>query len=82
MSQTTKPHPAPDELPTNERFVRLESHVAELERLVEELNQVVIEQGKMLRKLQQQQQQVASTVETMELDRIRSNVQKPPHSVL
>lgn len=62
-----------------QRLERLESHVAHLERQYEELNQVVIEQGKALRKIQTQQARLSETVETAELDRIRATNAKPPH---
>ncbi len=63
-------------------LVTLESHMAELERMVDQLNQVVIEQGKRLQRLENQQKEVASTVEGIEMDRIRSTHSKPPHSVI
>lgn len=62
-----------------QRLERLESHLAHLERLCEELNQIVIEQGKLLRRMQTNQQRLADTVEASELDRIRSTNSKPPH---
>lgn len=62
-----------------QRLERLESHVAHLEQQYEELNQVVIEQAKSLRKLQANQQRLADTVETTELDRIKSTNARPPH---
>ncbi|MBK8001925.1 MAG: SlyX family protein [Verrucomicrobia bacterium] len=62
-----------------QRLERLESHVANLQRQFEELNQVIIEQAKSLRKLQANQQRLADTVETTELDRIKSTNAKPPH---
>ncbi len=62
-----------------QRLERLESHVAHLERHYEELNQVIIEQAKSLRKIQANQQRLADTVETTELDRIKSTNAKPPH---
>ena len=65
-----------------ERCVRLESHVAELERLVDELNGVVVEQARRLHRLEQRHHAVAASVEAMELDRIRANNPKPPHSVI
>ena len=64
---------------TTERLARLESHVAHLERQYEELNQVLIEQSKTVRKLQSNQNRLAETVETAELDRIKSTNAKPPH---
>jgi uncharacterized coiled-coil protein SlyX len=62
-----------------ERLERIESHVAHLERQYEELNGVVIEQGAVIKKLQSNQQRLAETVETAELDRIKTTNAKPPH---
>jgi SlyX protein len=61
------------------RLEKLESHVAHLEHQVEQLNDVVIEQGKLLDRLKKEVQRQSSAVETMELERIKTNVQKPPH---
>lgn len=61
------------------RLERLEAHVAHLERQCDELNQVIIEQGRMLRSLQAGQRRMAETLETQELERIRTHVTKPPH---
>ena len=58
---------------------RLESHLAHLERQYEELNQVVIEQGKMLARLQKDSAKVSDAVQTIELERIRATNPKPPH---
>jgi uncharacterized coiled-coil protein SlyX len=58
---------------------RLESHVAHLERQYEELNQVIIEQGRAIKKLQTHQQRIAESIETAELDRIKATNAKPPH---
>lgn len=63
----------------SERLLRLESHVAHLERQYEELNQVIIEQGRVIKKLQTHQQRIAESIETAELDRIKSTNAKPPH---
>jgi uncharacterized coiled-coil protein SlyX len=68
------PNPNPDE-----RLERVESAITHLEKLCEELNRVVIEQGKVLRRLQARQQQLSETVEQSELDRIKSTNPKPPH---
>jgi SlyX protein len=67
----------PDE--TSQRMEKLESHVAHLEHQVEQLNEVVIEQGKLLDKLKKEIQRQSSSLQTMELERVRANVQKPPH---
>ena len=62
-----------------DRLERMESAIAHLEKLCEELNRVVIEQGKTLRKLQTRQQQLSETVEQAELERIKATNPKPPH---
>jgi uncharacterized coiled-coil protein SlyX len=43
------------------------------------LNQVVLEQARQLAKMQAQQQKVSQTVESIELERIKSTNPKPPH---
>ena len=60
-------------------MARIESSLAHLERQFEELNEVIIEQGRVLKRLMAQQQRIAETVEKEELDRIRSTNPKPPH---
>lgn len=62
-----------------ERIEKLESHQAHLEHQYDELNQVVVEQEKTIRKLQVQLQRVAQSVETAELERIKATNPKPPH---
>lgn len=63
----------------SERLAKIESHLAHLERQYEELNQVVIEQGRSLARLQKESAKVSDAVETMEIERIRANNTKPPH---
>jgi uncharacterized coiled-coil protein SlyX len=67
----------PDEL--EERVERLESHLAHLERQYEQLNEVGIEQGRLLARAQKELGKTSRAVETIELERIKANVQKPPH---
>lgn len=62
-----------------ERFERLESNLAHVEHLAEQLNAVVIEQGRQLDALKKLVQRQASTLETMELERIKGTNAKPPH---
>lgn len=62
-----------------QRFEKLEAHVAHLERQVEQLNEVIIEQGKLVERLKKETQRTSSAMETMELERIKSNITKPPH---
>lgn len=61
------------------RLEQIESHLAHLERQYDDLNAVVIEQGKQIRKLQTLQQRTSHTVETIELERIKATNAKPPH---
>ena len=63
----------------SQRMEKLESHVAHLEHQVEQLNKVVIEQGKLLDKLKKEIQRQSNSLQTLELERVRSNTQKPPH---
>jgi uncharacterized coiled-coil protein SlyX len=63
----------------SQRLERIESHLAHLEKQYEELNQVAIEQGRLLARLQKECAKVSDGVGTMELERIRSNNPKPPH---
>ena len=65
--------------PFAQRLVKLESNLAHLEHLCEQLNQVVVAQGKQLARLQGQQQQLDTTVATIELERVKANNPKPPH---
>lgn len=61
------------------RLEKLESNLAHLERQVEQLNSVVIEQGKLLDRLKKEAQRQSAAMQTMELDRIKANNPKPPH---
>ena len=61
------------------RLEKLESHLAHLEHQYDELNKVVVEQARQLAKMQAQQQKVSDTVESIELERIKSTNPKPPH---
>jgi len=58
---------------------KLEANLAYLEHQVEQLNGVVIEQGKLLDRLKKEVQRNATAMQTLELERVKSNVQKPPH---
>ena len=67
----------PDE--NSQRIDRLESHLAHLEHQVDQLNGVIIEQGKILDRLSKETQRQSNAMQTLELERVKSNVQKPPH---
>ena len=62
-----------------QRLERLEASVAHQERLSDELNAVIIEQGKLIARLQKRLELLGETIETQELDRVRNTQQKPPH---
>jgi len=61
------------------RTEKLESNIAHLEHQVEQLNGVVIEQGKLLDRLKKEVQRQTHAMESLELERIQSNNTKPPH---
>jgi SlyX protein len=61
------------------RFSRLEIQVAHIERLAEQLNGVVIEQSRELDRVRKLLQRQGLTLETIEMDRIKSTNPKPPH---
>ena len=63
----------------SQRIDKLESHLAHLEHQVEQLNEVVIEQGKLLDRLKKETQRQSRILQALELERIKTNVQKPPH---
>ena len=61
------------------QWTKIESHLAHLERQYEELNKVVIEQGRTIARLLKENTKVSSAVQAMELERVRANNPKPPH---
>lgn len=61
------------------QLARLESHLMHLERQYEELNQVVIEQARIIGRLQKEHAKVSTAVQTIEIERISANNAKPPH---
>ncbi len=62
-----------------ERLEKLETQVAFMERTVDELNSVLVEQSKQITKLQTQLRKLSDSVESQEMERIRSTNSKPPH---
>jgi uncharacterized coiled-coil protein SlyX len=64
---------------TTQRLAHLESVLAHMEHQYDQLNQVIIEQGRLLARLQAQQQRISQIVEGIESDRIRATNPKPPH---
>jgi uncharacterized coiled-coil protein SlyX len=67
----------PDE--ARARIEKLEAALAHLERQYDQLNHVVIDQDKSIRKMQLLLQRLAQSIETTELERIKSTNAKPPH---
>jgi uncharacterized coiled-coil protein SlyX len=61
------------------RIETLESNFAHLEHQLEQLNGVVIEQSRLLERLKKEVQKQSNAMQTMELERIKANNQKPPH---
>lgn len=64
---------------TEERLVSMESHLAHLERLVDQLNAVVRQQDSELRQLNKGQQGLTQKLQTYELEQIQKQNEKPPH---
>jgi uncharacterized coiled-coil protein SlyX len=64
---------------TAQRFEKLEANIAHLEHQVEQLNEVLIGQSKLVERLKKEVQRQSATMETIELERIKSNNAKPPH---
>lgn len=62
-----------------ERLTRLESAIAHLEYLTEQLNKAVTDQGRQFDHLKNKLQRQAQSLEIIELERIRSTDSKPPH---
>lgn len=62
-----------------ERLDRLESHIAHLEHQVEQLNEVIIGQGRTIERLSKQVQLQSRTLATFEIDRAKADNPKPPH---
>jgi uncharacterized coiled-coil protein SlyX len=61
------------------RLLKVESALAHLERQHEELNGVVVEQSRIIARLQKELGRATQALESAELERIRANNQKPPH---
>jgi uncharacterized coiled-coil protein SlyX len=64
---------------TTQRFEKIEANIAHLEHQVEQLNEVIIEQGKLVERLKKEVQRQSTAMQTLELERIKANNPKPPH---
>ena len=65
--------------PLAERLEKLESHVAHLERQIDQLNEVAVEQSREVDRLKKQVGRLSQTLENTEIERIKSVDSKPPH---
>src|ERR1700744_2077123 len=61
------------------RLGKIESHVAHLEHQVDQMNTVIIEQGRLVERLKREVQRQTNAMESLELERIKANNTKPPH---
>lgn len=61
------------------RIQQVEAHVAHLERQTDELNTVLLEQTKLLARLQKTITSVTSVIEAAEQERLHQAREKPPH---
>jgi uncharacterized coiled-coil protein SlyX len=62
-----------------QRLERLEASIAHLEHQVEQLNEVVTGQSKLVEHLKKQSQRQSDVLQAFELERIKANNPKPPH---
>lgn len=62
-----------------QRLERIEANIAHLEHQVEQLNGVIIEQGRTIDQMRKLLQRQAQTLETIEMDRVKATNPKPPH---
>lgn len=63
----------------SQRLQRVEANIAHLEHQLEQLNEVIIAQGRVIEQLKKLTQRQAQTLESMELERIKTTNPKPPH---
>ena len=64
---------------SDERIEKLETHVAHLERQIDQLNEVAIAQSQELDRLKKQLGRVSQSLQSAEMERIKSVDTKPPH---
>ncbi len=61
------------------RLGRIESHMAHLEHQIDQMNEVILAQDKLLERLKKEVQRQTTAMESLELERIKENNTKPPH---
>jgi len=64
---------------SRERVERVEASLAHLEHQVEQMNAVLVHQGRQVDLLKKQVQRQSAVLESMDLERINANQTKPPH---
>jgi uncharacterized coiled-coil protein SlyX len=64
---------------TSRRLEQMEANVAHLEHQVEQLNEMVIEQGKLVERLKKEVQKQSTLLRAGELELIKANNPRPPH---
>ncbi len=66
--------------PEESRLQRIEAALAHLEHRHDQLDAMIVEHGRIIARLQHLVRQLSETVERAEIDRIRADTRKPPHS--
>lgn len=66
--------------PLEQRLQCIEASLAHLEHRNDQLDSLVLEQGRVITRLQALVRRLSDSVERAELDRIRADTRKPPHS--
>jgi uncharacterized coiled-coil protein SlyX len=64
---------------TAERLRRIEAHVAHLEHQLEQVNDIVVEHDKLIARLRKEVQRQSNTLQSEELEQIKSRNLRPPH---
>ena len=64
---------------TRQRMEQMEASQAHLEHQVEQMNGVLIQQGRLVELMKKQVQRQSAVLESIELERIKANQTKPPH---
>ena len=65
--------------PFTDRIDKIESHVAHLDRQIDQLNEVAVEQSREMDRLKKLVGRLSLSLESAELDRVKSVDSKPPH---
>jgi uncharacterized coiled-coil protein SlyX len=64
---------------SRERLEQVEASLAHLEHQVEQMNEVLVHQGRQMELLKKQVRRQSAVLEGIELDRIKANQTMPPH---